>query len=509
MSEQDRLNEARHDGIRWRKWGPYVSERQWGTVREDYSTNGDAWNYFSHEQARSRAYRWGEDGLAGFSDDKQRLCFALALWNEKDPILKERLFGLTNAEGNHGEDVKEYYFYVDSTPTHSYMKWLYKYPQAAYPYEDLIQTNRHRGKFDYEYELLDTGVFAENRYFDVEVEYAKVSPEDVLIRITAHNRGADPASLHLLPTLWFRNTWSWEAGASRPLMLETPSLAGLSTIGAFHGELGERRLCGEGATQTLFTENETYNERIFGTVSASPYVKDAFHRWLIGKEASAVNPDGRGTKAAFYYPLVVPAGGSAAVRLRFFDPTESREQRGDLFAGFDDVIALRKVEADEFYESISPATLSADEKNLLRQGCAGMLWSKQHYYFDLDRWLEERHAHPLKSGHQESRNRDWFHMVNDDIISMPDKWEYPWYAAWDLAFHTIALSMVDMDFAKDQLELMLRELYLHPSGQIPAYEWNFGDVNPPVHAWAVLFNMNLEQRQRGKVDVEFLESAFQ
>jgi hypothetical protein len=510
MSEQERLNDAREKGVAWKKWGPYLSERQWGTVREDYSSNGDAWNYFSHDQSRSRAYRWGEDGLAGVSDDKQQLCFALALWNERDPILKERLYGLTNSEGNHGEDVKEYYFYLDSTPTHSYMKWLYKYPQAAFPYENLLQGNRHRGRLDFEYELVDTGIFEESRYFDVVVEYAKGGPEDVLVRITAHNRGSEAAPLHLLPTLWFRNTWSWGEDIPRPLILGTRAVDGISVLNAFHLELGERWLCAEGATRSVFTDNETNSERLFHSPNASPYVKDAFHRWLIDNDAAAVNPERKGTKAAFHYPLSIPAHGSASVRLRLVDglDPENRQAEGRLFADFDDIMAHRSVEADEFYDGLSPATFSADERNVVRQACAGMLWSKQYYYFDVDRWLEEHGATPASRGGA-SRNHEWFHMLNHDIISMPDKWEYPWYAAWDLAFHSVTLSMVDADFAKDQLQLMLRELYLHPSGQIPAYEWNFSDVNPPVHAWAVLFNMNLERARTGKVDVKFLESAFQ
>jgi hypothetical protein len=511
MSEQQRLEEAREKGVAWKKWGPYLSERQWGTVREDYSTNGDAWNYFSHDQSRSRAYRWGEDGLAGVSDDKQQLCFALALWNEKDPILKERLFGLTNSEGNHGEDVKEYYFYLDSTPTHSYMKWLYKYPQSPFPYGDLLQNNRQRGRLDFEYELIDTGIFNEGRYFDIVVEYAKGAPEDLLVRITAHNRGSEAAPLHLLPTLWFRNTWSWGEEMPRPLILGTRAVDGVSVLNAFHVELGERWLCAEGAARAVFTENETNTERLFHVANANPYVKDAFHRWLIDNDGVAVNPERKGTKAAFHYPLSIPAHGSISVRLRLVDglDPEKRQAEGRLFADFDDMFAHRSVEADEFYEQLTPATLTSDEKNVVRQACAGMLWSKQYYYFDVDHWLAEHGATALAPRGGASRNHEWFHMLNSDIISMPDKWEYPWYAAWDLAFHSVALSMLDSDFAKDQLELMLRELYLHPSGQIPAYEWNFSDVNPPVHAWAILFNMNIERARTGKVDFKFLESAFQ
>ena len=501
-AEQERLEQARA-GVPWRAWGPYLSERQWGTVREDYSDDGNAWAYFSHDQARSRAYRWGEDGLAGFSDDHSRLCFALALWNGADPILKERLFGLTNAEGNHGEDVKEYYYYLDSTPTHSYLRWLYKYPQQAFPYDDLVATNAARGRDELEYELLDTGVFAEDRYFDVEVEYAKADVADLAIRVTVHNRGPAAARLHLLPTLWFRNTWSWGGAAPRPSLR---AVAG--GIAAEHAELGPRWLLVEGAPTLLFTENESNRERLWGEANATPYVKDAFHRWLVGGETAAVNPAATGTKAAAVYALDVPAGGSASVRLRLVE--RAPDDAAARLAEVDAVIAQRRAEADAFYDALLPAGVSADERLVFRQALAGMLWSKQHYYFDLDRWLEEHGAHPLRAGGGRAvRNRNWFHMVNDDVISMPDKWEYPWFAAWDLAFHCVALAVVDVDFAKQQLALMLRDLYLHPSGQIPAYEWNFGDVNPPVHAWATLSIYFTEKAATGTGDVAFLKSAFQ
>ena len=500
VTEQKRLNEARESGVPWKRWGPYLSERQWGTVREDYSDNGDAWNDFSHDHARSRTYRWGEDGLAGICDDHQQLCFALALWNGQDAILKERLFGLTNSEGNHGEDVKEYYFYLDSTPTHSYMKYLYKYPQRAFPYHDLVTTNGRRTKEEFEYELLDTGVFADNRYFDVFVEYAKAAPEDLLIRITVHNRGPEAARLQVLPTLWFRNTWSWGDEEPKPILREESG-----AVVATHGELGAYTLSCEGAPALLFTENESNAERLWGQPNPSPYVKDAFHRYVIADDRDAVNPARTGTKAAARYLLDVPAGGSQQIRLRL-----SVAGAGEPFGrAFDEPFAARMAEADEFYARITPPTFGEDERRVHRQALAGMLWTKQYYYYDVDRWLKERGTHPLVgTGHQAPRNAEWFHMLNGDIISMPDKWEYPWYAAWDLAFHTLALSLVDFDFAKEQLLLMLRTLYSHPNGQIPAYEWNFSDVNPPVHAWATLYLYRLE-KNLGREDRAFLERSFQ
>jgi len=498
-NEQRRLNDAREKGTPWKKWGPYLSERQWGTVREDYSKDGNAWAHFSHDQARSRAYRWGEDGLAGISDSKQQLCFALALWNGRDPILKERLFGLTNGEGNHGEDVKEYYFYLDSTPTHSYMKYLYKYPQAAYPYADLIETNKKRSRDELEYELLDTGIFDDDRYFDVFVEYAKADPGDILIRITVHNRGPESAELHLLPTLWFRNTWSWGEGTKPSLGLTEDG-----TVLASHYELGQCRFCCEGSPELLFTENESNFSRLWGGHNATQYVKDAFHEYLISGNREAVSPSKVGSKVAAHYRLELPAGGNKTVRLRL-----SEAECNNPFAEFDEVFALRLADADEFYERITPQSLGEDERRVHRQALAGMLWSKQYYYFDLDRWLDEHEAHPLTAKNpNNSRNAEWFHMLNQDIISMPDKWEYPWYAAWDLAFHTLSLSLVDFDFAKEQLLLMLRNLYSHPNGQIPAYEWNFSDVNPPVHAWATLFLYNIE-KELGRADQRFLERSFQ
>ena len=481
-------------------------------MREDYSQDGNAWAYFSHDQARSRAYRWGEDGLGGFSDDGQRLCFALALWNEHDPILKERAFGLTNSEGNHGEDVKEYYFYVDSTPTHSYMKYLYKYPQRAFPYGDLLETNGRRSRGELEYELIDTGVFDDNRYFDVFLEYAKAGPEDILIRVTVHNRGPEAARLQLLPTLWFRNTWSWKDGTARPGLREADG-----AIHASHPALGDYMLACEplygGAPELLFTENESNLQRLWGQPNPSPWVKDAFHRYVVSGESDAVNPAKTGTKAAARYILDVPAGGSTVVRLRLSDSAAAAAAASDAPAAtfgdtFDATFAARLADADEFYQRITPPSLSEDEKRVHRQALAGMLWGKQYYLFDVDTWLKEHEAHPLLGGTKKVRNSDWFHMFNGDVISMPDKWEYPWYAAWDLAFHTIALSLVDFDFAKEQLLLMLRSLYFHPNGQIPAYEWNFSDVNPPVHAWAALFLYKVE-RDLGREDIKFLERSFQ
>ena len=507
-AEQKRLAEAR-EGVAWRKWGPYLSERQWGTVREDYSENGDAWNFFTHDHARSRAYRWGEDGLGGICDEKQRLCFALALWNGKDPILKERLFGLTNSESNHGEDVKEYYFYLDSTPTHTYMKYLYKYPQAAFPYADLVDTNRGRTRYEMEYELLDTGVFHEDRYFDVFVEYAKAGPEEILVRITAANRGPEAAELHLLPTLWFRNDWApWIAKPSaKPSLKQTEGPAGTRMVAATHPALGTYYLYCEGEAPILFTENETNHRRLrLDYPDAGPYLKDGINDCVVQGRTEAVNPDRTGTKAAAHYRLRIDPGQSAGVRLRLSaKPLEKEKPFGP---GFDELLAARLREADAFYQSVTPPTASADEANVMRQAIAGMLWSKQYYYFDADSWLEEHRAHPLHHGSRNFRNREWFHMINDDIISMPDKWEYPWYAAWDLAFHTLPISIVDPDFAKEQMKLMLRGLYLHPSGQLPAYEWNFSDVNPPVHAFATLFLHRTDQALRGQDDVDFLKSAF-
>jgi hypothetical protein len=503
-AESERLRSVRAGAVLWRRWGPYLSERQWGTVREDYSESGDAWNYFSHDQARSRAYRWGEDGLAGLCDDQQRLCVALALWNGADPILKERLFGLTNGEGNHGEDVKEYYFYLDSTPTHSYLKYLYKYPQRAYPYDDLVRTNRARRRDELEYELLDTGIFDDDQYFDVFVEYAKASPEDILIQITVCNRGPQVATLHVLPTFWFRNTWTAGDGNDEP-----PTLRQIATgpdgsvINAVHAQLGERFIYSEDAVELLFTENETNTQRIANTPNRTPYVKDGINDYVVQGRREAVNPQRRGTKAAAHYSIDVEAGQSHVMRLRLCEqtPAQFAAQGGPFGEGFGTVLASRRREADEFYAGVIPASLGADAANVFRQALAGMLWSKQFYYYDIRMWLKQRNG-------GSPRNRHWGHLQNADIISMPDKWEYPWYAAWDLAFHILALTLVDEDFGKAQLDLMLQGTYLHPNGQLPAYEWNFGDVNPPVHAWSTIFTYRLETVRRGRSDVDWLERSF-
>jgi hypothetical protein len=502
-AEQRRLDEARENGVPWKQWGPYLSERQWGTVREDYSENGDAWNYFTHDQARSRAYHWGEDGLAGISDDHQRLCFALALWNGKDPILKERVFGLTNSEGNHGEDVKEYYFYLDSTPTHSYMKYLYKYPQNAYPYRDLVETSRRRSRNDQEYELLDTGIFKDDRYFDVFVEYAKGGPTDILILISLCNRGPEAAGLHVLPTLWFRNTWSWWPDQPKPSLRQ---MTGENTVAieALHAELGSFLLHCDGYPRILFTENDTNNERIFGRPNATPYVKDGINGYVVAGRQEAVNPALTGTKAAAYYQLRVGAGQTAVIQLRLSNAI-SRDPFGKKF---EQIVDERRQDADAFYRAVTPARIGEDTANVMRQALAGMLWSKQYFFYHTDKWLVEHDADPMRPSTRQVRNREWFHMIGDHVISMPDKWEYPWFAAWDLAFHTIALSTVDTDFAKEQLDLLLRQVYLHPTGQIPAYEWNFSDVNPPVQAWAAIFLYRMEQELRGRTDLDFLKRVF-
>src|SRR5215471_13803550 len=505
--EAARLKDAAASDSPWKKWGPYLTERQWGTVREDYSEDGNAWEYFSHDQARSRAYHWGEDGLAGVSDDRQFLCFAVALWNGKDPILKERLFGLTNSEGNHGEDVKEYYFYLDSTPTHSYMKYLYKYPQGAFPYEDLVRTNRRRMRSDAEYELLDTGVFRDDRYFDVFVEYAKNTPEDILIQISVCNRGPEYGTLHVLPTLWFRNTWTWWPDTPKPVLRRAEGVSGGSVLAASHVELGDRFLYCEGEVPLLFTENETNNERIFGTPNASAYAKDGINDYLISGMQEAINPEATGTKVSAHYELTVGPGETRTIRLRLIDtqPGDPGELFGQQFA---EIFQSRHSEADEFYRAITPEGADADTASVMRQALSGMLWSKQYFSLDVAKWLAEHRVDPMSPEAPRLRNSEWFHMVNDHIISMPDKWEYPWYAAWDLAFHSLALSSVDVDFAKEQLDLLLQRFFLHPSGQIPAYEWNFGDVNPPVHAWSSLFLYRTEQAIRGRGDVDFLGRSF-
>src|SRR5437867_10900008 len=501
--EEIRLSESGARTKHWKRWGPYLSERAWGTVREDYSPYGNAWEYFSHDQARSRAYRWNEDGLAGISDRRQIICFALGLWNEHDPILKERIFGLTGDEGNHGEDVKEHYFYLDSTPTHSYMKYLYKYPQAEFPYTKLVDENRRRGKNQPEFELLDTGVFDDNRYFDVFVEYAKAEVEDILIKITVANRGPETANLRLLPTAWFRNTWSWESSSRRP-ELHQARTAPDPVIELNHAQAGNRWLHCEGSPELLFTENETNVRRLFGVENHTPYVKDGINDYIVHGATETVNPEHTGTKAAAHYKLTVRAGETVVVRLRLAD---SDFKGKNAFAGFDEAFALRRKEADEFYTTIIPQDLSADAQNVMRQGFAGMLWSKQFYHYVVKDWLEGDPGNPPPpQERQNGRNHEWTHLYNADVISMPDKWEYPWYAAWDLAFHCIPLALVDSDFAKEQLTLMLREWYMHPNGQIPAYEWAFGDVNPPVHAWAAWRVFQIDRKQRGdQGDLAFLE----
>ncbi|MET4639509.1 glucosidase [Mycetocola sp. 2940] len=508
-AEASRLIE-RGDGVPWLRWGPYLSERQWGTVREDYSADGNAWAYFTHDHARSRAYRWGEDGLAGISDDRQQLCFALALWNGADPILKERLFGLTNGEGNHGEDVKEYYFYLDNTPTHSYMRYLYKYPHKAYPYGDLIATNARRGAEDYEYELIDTGVFDDDRYFDVTVEYAKGTPDDILIAIEVTNRGAEPANLVLVPTLWFRNTWS-EGAEPRPTIERVADFADATVIRADHTGVGVRFLYAAGLPPALFCENETNTDRLFGEPNATKYVKDGIGEAVVNGKSEAAHTTGPGTKGAVQYEVEVAAGATERFELRLtdLDPESFRAQGSPSGAEFAQMIAQRRQEADEFYADVLPDTIGDDAALVTRQALAGLLWSKQFYAYDVTRWLGG-HGVTTRAAQQRSalRNATWFHMVNEDIISMPDKWEYPWYAAWDLAFHAVSLAVVDVDFAKGQLALMLDERYLHPNGQIPAYEWNFSDVNPPVHAWAVMRLYEAEKETRGTGDIRFLEEAF-
>ena len=503
IAEENRLEESRDRRKHWKRWGPYLSERAWGTVREDYSPHGNAWEYFPHDHARSRTYRWNEDGIAGISDRHQFICFAVALWNERDPILKERLFGLTGNEGNHGEDVKEYYFYLDSTPTHSYMKYLYKYPQAEFPYARLVQENRQRGKDQPEFELLDTGVFAQNRYFDVFVEYAKGDVEDILVKITAVNRGPEEARIRLLPTIWFRNTWSWGGDDARPDMRQVAGAIELD-----HPSLGKRWLYYDGAPELLFTENETNLQRLYGIENRCPCVKDGINDYIVKGDREAVSAEAMGTKAAAHYQLAIPPGGSATVRLRLSDIDFSGVAAA-AFHGFDQLFSIRKKEADEFYGTVIPQDLSSDAQNVMRQSFAGMLWSKQFYHYEVKRWLDGDPGNPPPPPERKTaRNKDWPNLYNADVISMPDKWEYPWYAAWDLAFHCVPLALVDSEFAKEQLVLLLREWYMHPNGQLPAYEWAFGDVNPPVHAWAAWRVYKIDKKRSGKGDRAFLERVF-
>ncbi|MGB0036411.1 MAG: hypothetical protein WBP79_13145 [Candidatus Acidiferrales bacterium] len=509
---EQRLKESAERDIHWKRWGPYLSERQWGTVREDYSPNGDAWGYLPHDHARSRVYRWGEDGIGGICDRHQHICFALALWNEKDAILKERLFGLTNAEGNHGEDVKEYYYNLDATPTSCYLKYLYKYPQAIFPYEQLLSENAKRTRLEPEYELVDTGIFQENRYFDIFVEYAKAAVEDILIRITAWNRGPEAARLHLLPTLWFRNRWSWgeKYDPATAALIDGP--AGTRLIEATEFHYGKRWLIVNGTPEMLFTNNETNTERLYKHPNKNPYVKDAFHRHLIQGEREAVNPEMNGSKAAAHFASEIAPGKSWSIQLRLMDrkPANTSDAAKEFFgAGFEQIFIDRRNDADEFYAQRSGRALSEDSKLVQRQAFAGLLWGKQSYHYDVRRWLAGDSTQPPPDPQRGSgRNRHWTHLYNSDVISMPDKWEYPWYAAWDLAFHCVAMATIDPDFAKEQLVLFLREWYMHPNGQLPAYEWNFSDVNPPVHAWAALRVYQIEGRVSGKFDRAFLERIF-
>ncbi|MGI8957639.1 MAG: MGH1-like glycoside hydrolase domain-containing protein [Chthoniobacterales bacterium] len=537
-AEQRRLQQNDHREEPWHLWGPYLSERQWGTVREDYSANGDAWNYFSHEHARSRAYRWGEDGIGGICDYKQRLCFAFAFWNGRDPFLKERLFGLTGPQGNHGEDVKEIFFFEDNTPTHSYMRMTYRYPQAVFPYEELVRRNAGRSRLESEFELWETGVLRENRYFDITLEYAKADPDDQLIRVTLTNRGPEPATLHILPTLWFRNTWSWAADVPRPNMRvgdDHSEAAGV--IEASHVTLGEYRLVGEAADGLLFTENETNLQLLYGVPNSSRHVKDAFHEVVVRGNPQAVNQDRMGTKAAVHYQMTLGPSEARAIRLRLqaqpgagvADPGVDQRGRAparpgsappattaplataatDAFSDFDGVFMRRQAEADEFYASLAPGCLSPEHRAIQRQALAGMLWTKQYYHYVVEQWLEGDPAQPPPPNERKTgRNAAWTHLSNERVMSMPDAWEYPWYAAWDLAFHCIPLALVDPKFAKSQLDIILREWYQHPNGQIPAYEWNFSDVNPPVLGWAAWRVYKIEERATGKGDRAFLETVF-
>jgi hypothetical protein len=506
IREEKRLEESRLRKAHWKRWGPYLSERQWGTVREDYSPEGTAWEYFPHDHARYRTYRWGEDGIGGICDRRGYVCFAPALWNGRDPWIKERLFGLSGKEGNHGEDVKEYYYYLDSTPTHSYMKFLYKYPQEEFPYEALVRENGGRGRHEREFELMDTGIFDENRYFDVFVEYAKASVDDILIRIVAHNRGPEPAEIYLLPTIWFRNSWTW-AGSDLPGVISRgKEFKDVNTMDVKHGYYGWRWLVCEGSPDLLFTDNESNLERLFGKPNRSPYVKDGINEYIVNGVKEAVNPDQTGTKASALYRFEIDPGENAAIKLRLTDRPPAAAM---LSTAYERTFATRIAEAEEFYEKRAPAGLSEDGRKIQRQAFAGMLWSKQFYYYDVSTWLEGDPAQPKPPARRlRGRNSEWQHLFNADVISMPDKWEYPWYAAWDLAFHCIPLALIDPDFAKEQLILLLREWYMHPNGQIPAFEWSFRDVNPPVHAWAAWRVYKIEKRVRGRADRAFLERVF-
>jgi hypothetical protein len=503
-AERKRLSKDQQHGD-WHRWGPYLSERQWGTVREDYSPYGTAWEYLPHDHARSRAYRWGEDGIGGFCDRYQQLCFAVAMWNGRDPILKERLFGLTGNEGNHGEDVKEYYYFLDGLPSHAYMKMLYRYPQAEFPYAQLVEVNRRRTRLDPEYELIDTGVLDEDRFFDVFVEYAKADPDDLLIQITVANRGPETAKLTLLPTLWFRNVWSWKAGVTKPELQEEQPATGYQIVAARHDRLGTFRLYCEDADELIFTENETNFARLFGGENQSAYVKDGINDYVVGGTEHAVNPSRVGTKCSARYNLEIPPGGSQTVRLRLCEG-----ERRERFDGFEKTLERRLREADEFYRDLNPYAVSPDERDVQRQALAGLIWSKQFYDYVIHDWLKGDPLQPAPPASRlHGRNSGWDHFYSDDILLMPDTWEYPWFAAWDLAFHCVAAALIDPDFAKVQLSLLSREHYMHPNGQIPAYEWAFGDVNPPVQAWAAYRVYQIERKQKGEGDRFFLERVFQ
>jgi len=507
-AEQARLQENNSSDRPWHFWGPYLAERAWGTVREDYSANGDAWNYFPHDHARSRAYRWNEDGIAGISDFKGRLCFAFAFWNERDPFLKERLFGVTGPQGNHGEDVKEVYFYSDATPTHSYMSMLYRYPQTAFPYEELVRQNAARGKFDPEFELWDTNALADNRFFDIEIEYAKAEPNDILIRATATNCGPHPATLHLLPTIWFRNTWSWGRDERKPNLQErTPGDSNIEIIEATHEDLGKYRLCCERPEKLLFTENESNLARLWGGPNSTPFVKDSINDAVVQDRPEIVNSNQVGTKAAAHYKFTMPPNESRTIRLRL---TKIDNQRPtDPFAKFDKIFRTRREEADEFYSELAPSSLNEEHRAVQRQALSGLLWNKQFYQYIVEQWLDGDPTQPPPPNERQfGRNSEWRHLYNDRVMSMPDKWEFPWYASWDLAFHCIPLALVDPHFAKTQLDVIVREWYQHPNGQVPAYEWNFGDVNPPVLAWAAWRVFQIERKQTGQGDRAFLETIF-
>lgn len=497
--EKERLESVKHKSKLWHKWGPYLTARQWGTVREDYSANGDAWDFISHDDARSKAYRWGEEGIGGISDNQQLICFAVALWNKKDPILKERYFGLTGNEGNHGEDVKEYFYYLDNTPTHSYMKMLYKYPQAEYPYKQLLEENKRRTKVEAEFELIDTGIFNEDKYFDVFIEYAKNSEEDILIKITSYNRGKEKAALNILPQIWFRNTWSWSKDNSKLKMFSD-----VDSIKLVHEKLGEYNLYYDENPEALFCENETNNKRLYNVDNTNTYLKDGINDYITQKIKSSVNPSKTGTKASLNYDIEIDGGSFKSVRLRLV-----KNSIQDPFQNFDLIFKQKINEADEFYADIQAEIKSDDAKNIQRQAFAGMLWSKQFYYYDVEEWINGDKGQPKPPAQRkEGRNKDWLHLNNADIISMPDKWEYPWYATWDLAFHCISFAIIDPEFAKKQLVLFTREWYMHPNGQLPAYEWNFSDVNPPVHAWAAWRVYKIDQKLQGKSDTDFLERVF-